>query len=65
LGINRRIELSTSEGEDICEWLVCIEHYFRLARVATAEKLEYETMALTGKAIIWFEWSEEQIPFPL
>jgi len=38
LGINQRIELPTLEGEDICEWLVCIERYFRLARVTTAEK---------------------------
>jgi len=64
LGINRRIELPTFEGEDICEWLVRIERYFQLARVATAKKLEYVAMSLTEKALTWFEWWEEQTPFP-
>jgi len=63
LGINRRIELPTFEGEDICEWLVCIEHYFPLARVATAKKLEYAALTLTGKTLTWFEWWEEQTAF--
>jgi len=64
LEIKCRIELPTFEREDMCEWLVYIECYFRLARVATAERLEYATVALTGKALTWFEWWGEQTPFP-
>jgi len=63
LRINRRIELPTFEREDICEWFVCIERYFRLARVATTKKVEYAAMALTGKALTWFEWWKEQTIF--
>jgi len=48
----------------MCEWLVSIEGYFLLARVATAKKLEYVAIALTGKALTWFEWWEEQTAFP-
>ena len=62
--INRRIELPTFKGEDICEWLVCIERYFRLARVTTVKKMEYAAMTLTGKTLTWFEWWEEQTAFP-
>jgi len=65
LGINRRIELPTFEEEDICKWLICIECHFRLARVATVEKLEYAAMTLIGKALTWFEWWAEQTPFLL
>jgi len=54
--MNRKIELPIFERDDVSEWLVHIECYFRVAEVATNDKVEYAAMALTGEALTWFEW---------
>ena len=63
LGGNRRVELPVFDGDDVNEWLVRIERYFRVAQIATNDKVEYAAMALTGKALTWFEWWEDQTQF--
>jgi len=63
LGGNRRVELPVFDGDDVNEWLVRIERYFQVAQIATNDKVEYAAMALTGKALTWFEWWEDQTQF--
>jgi len=50
-------------GEDANDWLVRMEHYFKVIGVVQAQRLHFATMALEGEALTWFEWWEEHTPF--
>ena len=60
----RKIELPIFSGDDAYGWLVRVERYFRVNQIEDHEKLELVLVAMEGDALTWFQWWEEQAPFP-
>ena len=41
-----------------------VERFFRISDVEDYDKMDLVLLAMEGKALIWFQWWEEQVPFP-
>ena len=58
------MELPIFVGEDAHGWRVHIDRYFRVNGIRDEEKMDLVILALEGKALNWFQWWEDQTPFP-
>ena len=62
--LGRKIELPLFSGEDAYGWLARVERFFRLNAVEDDDKMELVMVAMEGEALIWYQWWEDQVPFP-
>ena len=60
----RRLELPIFSGDDPFGWLILIDHYFQVNVVEDDEKLDSILVALEGRALVWFQWWEDQTGLP-
>jgi len=51
---DKKMELPLFMGEEVLDWLVRIEHYFRVNEIEGEEKMEVVLVGLEGKALHWF-----------
>ena len=59
-----KLELLVLSGEDAYGWLTRVERFFQVNCVEDYDKIELVQVALEGEALIWYQWWEEQVPFP-
>ena len=52
------------EGDNPFGWLFRAERYFAINEIAEAEKVYAASVCLEGHALNWFQWIDEQTPFP-
>ena len=62
--LGRKIELPLFFGEDAYGWLAQVERFFRINEVEDYDKMDLVLIAMEGEALIWYQWWEEQVPFP-
>ena len=62
--LGRKIELPLFSGEDAYGWLARVKRFFRLNAVEDDDRMELVMVAMEGEALIWYQWWEDQVPFP-
>lgn len=42
-----------------------MEHFFHINEVEDYDKMDLVLVAMEGEALVWYQWWEEQVPFPI
>ena len=62
--LGRKLELLIFSRDDAYGWLACVERFFHINKVEDYDKMDLVLVAMEGEALIWYQWWEEQVPFP-
>ena len=64
LEVVRKLELPVFSGEDAYGLLAQVERFFWVDGMEDYEKMELILVAFEREALIWYQWWENQLPFP-
>ncbi|CAH9133286.1 unnamed protein product [Cuscuta epithymum] len=56
----RKVDLPLFSGNDAYGWLLRVERYFKLNHVLEGDKVEVVLIAMTERALNWYQWWDEQ-----
>jgi len=60
---DRKMKLPLFMGEEVLDWLVRIERYFRINEIEGEENMEVMSVVLEGKVLHWFNGWQELVPY--